>query len=187
MMENKDYLYYMIQRGHENKRIFLHLYPSETDMEFANEYGFVNNDFAFSENELKLPIWEPKKVSRISLDKEYSIFRIATGQFDEFGREWETDFELSDYINMPEKIIPDSLTDSNWTNGIKNDGTVILMKAENELVFHLLEGKSLKAESGKVVYVKQVVQQGEWMHIILNEPLDVSDGYPHAFQVLTGR
>ena len=88
---------------------------------------------------------------------------------------------------MPEKIIPDSLTDSNWTNGIKNDGTVILMKAENELVFHLLEGKSLKAESGKVVYVKQVVQQGEWMHIILNEPLDVSDGYPHAFQVLTGR
>lgn len=182
-------LYYLIPKNHVGERIFLHLYTAEGSAEFANEWGFVNRDFAFADRELKTPFWEETKIARIPLDMDYSISDVETGQFTGTGREWETSFSLADYIEMPSQIVPDSLTDGNWTNGVMANGgteygTRLLMKAENELTLHLLEGRTLRSESGKTVYVKQVLKQGDWIHLILDGTVDASDGYPHAFYVV---
>ena len=177
-----NYLYYLISEGHEDKRIFFHLYPTESGMDYAKGYDFVNRDFDFESYEVKTPIWSKTKIARVFIPEDYGISYIGTGQFDETGREWEIYFSLEDYVDIPVEIVPDSLSDQNWTNGVSNDGFIVLMKFENALSIYTLEGKNLKTESGKEVKIEKVVKFGDWLHIILDEPIDVSEGYPHKLR-----
>lgn len=176
-------LYYVISSGYQKKKVFLHFYPTKSGQEYANEFGFVNEDFSFSKNELRTPFWSSVKIARVPLNKDYNIETIYTGQFDGSGREWETKFALEDFLEVPQEVMPDKLSDDHWTNGVFHDGTTLLFTSD-DISLRLLLGKVLETSSGQRVLVTAVEKRGKWLHVSLNQPIDVSDGYPNPLKVI---
>ena len=175
-------LYYIAERGTTEKKFYLHCYPDEASEDSANEYGFVNSDFYFDAQELKTCFWSGKQIARISLNRDYTVEEIETGQFDEQGREWTVGASIKETMAIPDSIVPADLSDSNWTNGISSDGMKILLPAE-EFEARYLSGCQIKLKSGKTTVIEKVEKEGAWLHLTVSSPIDLSDGYPNPIQI----
>lgn len=175
-------LYYMAPVGNQEMPFFLHFYADDPQEFFVNQYGFINNDFHFNDQELKTYAWEDTKIARVSLNKEYKVDSISTGQYDELGQKWECEFSLLDVITPPKTLTPYDMSDNHWINGISNDGTCILTDSYDMSLIYL-KNKLLKTVSGEKVKVLNVEKQGNWYHFILDKAVNPSDGYPNHFEV----
>ena len=89
-------LYYKIDKDTcAFSKFFLHLVPKSTDdlPEQRIEHGFDNLDFSLANVRLQLPFWKPFYFARVNLP-DYEIEEIMTGQYNDSGRIWVTDFIL---------------------------------------------------------------------------------------------
>ncbi|CAH1193304.1 hypothetical protein PAECIP111893_00429 [Paenibacillus plantiphilus] len=97
---------------------------------------------------------------------------------------------LPDVEDLLDELEKDSLhaanlTDSNWTKGISNSKTIILMKNNVENLEKIKDAKILEAENGGIANVIRVdVISDDWIHISVANPVDNGFEYPFQLKVI---
>lgn len=160
---NKN-LYYVTNNNDNSKKYFLHFYTTDSEVREHTSYGFINQDFDFSQYAVRMPFWEKEELAIFPLPNNYKIDSIETGQYEDDTRFWQfnTD-EMNKLVSLEEFQLCD-INDDNWNHGISTstfspDENILLVKSD-DLSFEYLPGKTLNlcGISTKVTDVEKVAE-----------------------------